>query len=191
MTCFFLPLAVYFAFHIPRPTSFLTVKQTNCFRPCWNQHLSTIQESIDSSYLNPVPFWSKPQEKISNILICGDGDMSYAASIANHCFQLGISMTVSVLEDEITHNQVYEASKTNSELVCQYPHRIMFGVDATQLTHHFPSTLFDRIVFNFPHWKVSLGQNLTLPYLTACTLESTRYVMQPSYPLELCILGKS
>jgi len=62
-------------------------------------------------------------------------------------------MIVSVLEDEITHIRVYEASLTNSIVIRECHHPVVFGVDATKLPTYFPTTLFDRIVFNFPHWK--------------------------------------
>jgi hypothetical protein len=29
----------------------------------------------------------------------------------------------------------------------------LFGINATRLEHHFPNQQFDRIIFNFPHWR--------------------------------------
>lgn len=137
--------------------SFLTVHSYgNLLQPMnryTKMHLTNLQESTDSGCFNPYPSWLTTHEKISNILICGDGDLSYSASIAKDCYNSGISMIVSVLEDENTHNRVYEDSQKNSATIreCHYP--IVFGVDATKLPTHFPATIFDRIVFNFPHWK--------------------------------------
>lgn len=43
-------------------------------------------------------------EIISNILVCGDGDLSFSAEIASELDALGIDLYASVLEDESTHN---------------------------------------------------------------------------------------
>ena len=42
---------------------------------------------------------------IRNILVCGDGDLSYSAEIAPVLDMLGIQLFASVLEDQVTHNQ--------------------------------------------------------------------------------------
>jgi hypothetical protein len=42
---------------------------------------------------------------ISNLLVCGDGDLSYSASIAPHLSQLGIHFIASVLEEQSMHNE--------------------------------------------------------------------------------------
>jgi Domain of unknown function (DUF2431) len=96
----------------------------------------------------------------------GDGDLSYSASIASELTQRGIHLTATVLEDKEQHQQVYERSKQNVEtiiraslynqdhLVSEHDHHsVLFGVDATQLSNTFPSTKFQRITFNFPHWR--------------------------------------
>jgi hypothetical protein len=43
-------------------------------------------------------------ELISNILVCGDGDLSFSAEIASELDALGIDLYASVLEDESAHN---------------------------------------------------------------------------------------
>jgi hypothetical protein len=42
---------------------------------------------------------------IRNILVCGDGDLSYSAEIAPELDMLGIQLYATVLEDEATHNK--------------------------------------------------------------------------------------
>ncbi len=42
---------------------------------------------------------------IRNILVCGDGDLSYSAEIAPELDTLGIELYATVLEDEETHNK--------------------------------------------------------------------------------------
>ena len=41
---------------------------------------------------------------IHNILVCGDGYLSYSAKIAYELDNLGIELFATVLEDENTHN---------------------------------------------------------------------------------------
>jgi hypothetical protein len=100
-------------------------------------------------------------------LVVGDGDLSYSASIASELSQKGIHLTATVWEDQERHRQVYERSTQNvkaiilasidnqdhSVLQQDYCHKILFGVDATQLPLTFPTTKFHRIIFNFPHWR--------------------------------------
>lgn len=44
-------------------------------------------------------------DTIRNILVCGDGDLSYSADIASELDTFGIELYATVLEDEATHNK--------------------------------------------------------------------------------------
>lgn len=48
---------------------------------------------------------------------------------------------------------VYQYSKANTEIIASAGHAPLFGVDATVLSAHFGGATFDRIQFNFPHWR--------------------------------------
>jgi hypothetical protein len=65
---------------------------------------------------------------------------------------------------------VYQHSKENANVIASSGHEVVFGVDATALSTYFggggvdddddrPSiassrrSSFDRVQFNFPHWK--------------------------------------
>jgi len=90
--------------------------------------------------------------RISNILVCGDGDLSYSSSIAP--LWVDINLTATVLESYEDHNKVYKKSHQNYEAITsQQQHKVLFGIDATNLTSYFQSNYFDRVQFNFPHWR--------------------------------------
>lgn len=98
-------------------------------------------------------------------LVVGDGDLSYSASIASDLAQNhNIQLIATVLEEQHVHQKIYHHSLQNTATIIhgadnvekvdpEFRHQVQFGVDATQLLRFFPSTKFDRIVFNFPHWK--------------------------------------
>ena len=58
---------------------------------------------------------------------------------------------------------MYQYSKSNTDIIASSGQKPMFGVDATNLSAYFGDpnnndddeelALFDRIQFNFPHWK--------------------------------------
>ena len=100
------------------------------------------------------------QTCISNLLMCGDGDLSFSAEIAEPLSQCNIQLVATVLEDEKTHRDVYQRSNTNDDRIKSFSkeeegviHEVQYGVDATKLEERFPNTKFDRIRFNFPHWR--------------------------------------
>ena len=102
---------------------------------------------------------------IQSLLVCGDGDLSYSASIAPQLAELEISLTATVLEDQDTHHATYRQSEQHAQTISSYDmHEVRFGINATDLATHFPpsvsndeednsATTFDRIQFNFPHWR--------------------------------------
>jgi len=112
----------------------------------------------DPSFWKPICYTEdsiSSTNTIGNLLICGDGDLSYSASISQTLSQYDIQLTATVLEEEAVHQDVYEHSKLNKNLIQKAGHEVRYGIDATKLDLHFQSgvTTFDRIQFNFPHWK--------------------------------------
>jgi Domain of unknown function (DUF2431) len=88
------------------------------------------------------------------ILVVGDGDLSYSASIASRTAESGGSLIASVLETEQDHTQLYRDSQRHRQTIASLDcHRVLFEMDATQLHRSFPPNCFDRIEFNFPHWR--------------------------------------
>ncbi len=116
------------------------------------------KEDIDSSKWNAVNLSASDPlssgKNISNLLVVGDGDLSFSANIAESLSRCNTKLIATVLEDCKTHQDVYQRSKANEEKILSYEgHQVRFGIDATKLDEFFPNQTFDRIQFNFPHWK--------------------------------------
>ncbi|KAI0847831.1 hypothetical protein F5Y00DRAFT_240551 [Daldinia vernicosa] len=98
-----------------------------------------------------IPF--APEDKI---LLVGDGDLSFAASLVEHHYCADVTATV--------------LEKNLEELVEKYPHvpeniakieaedsKVLYGVDATKMALFVDKKgkdgtgVMDRIIFNFPH----------------------------------------
>lgn len=106
----------------------------------------------DRSLLHRL-FHSAGAEK-ATYLVVGDGDLSYSAQMSSRLDEKGkVHLIASVLEDRATHHSVYRNSQENTEIISGAGQSVCFGIDATQLSSHFPDQLFDRIIFNFPHWR--------------------------------------
>lgn len=74
---------------------------------------TTEQQLVDESALLKWSFLPRERDDtnsngnhiIQNILVCGDGDLSFSADIASQLESLNIRLFASVLEDEATHNK--------------------------------------------------------------------------------------
>ena len=90
----------------------------------------------------------------SNILVCGDGDLSYAAAIAPTFDPAEVRLLATVLESQVHHESTYEKSVSNAREIIAAGHEVQYEVDATRLQEKFGfDTKFDAIRFNFPHWR--------------------------------------
>jgi hypothetical protein len=141
-----------------------------------------------SSYLNessPLQQESSVALKPSNSddgketwLVVGDGDLSYSAWAAQD-LQDNVRLFASVLEDEETHHQVYRNSVSHADSIQASGHSVLFDVDATQLPSRFPAAFFDRIIFNFPHWR-GKANNRYNRVLVNDFLQSAAQVLNPT-----------
>ena len=160
-------------------------------RSCSDSQLE--RDSLFPSYITS----SSDNDKPAVWLVVGDGDLSYSASIAPRLNPDHVQLVSTVLEDETTHQRVYRKSVNNTALICgvdlsdkqsrvekhsgqRRRHKVLFGIDATNLSSHFQAGSLDRIVFNFPHWpgKRNHRRNrlLVQEFLNSCAtvLEPTR-----------------
>ncbi|CAB9519714.1 Domain of unknown function (DUF2431) [Seminavis robusta] len=110
----------------------------------------------------PSEYRLGPESELEpRILVVGDGDLSYSASIASQSSKSDISLVASVLESEAEHARVYRNSQQHIQSISSFPsHHLLFETDATRLHQQFPSDMsFDRIIFNFPHWLGKKSNN--------------------------------
>lgn len=125
---------------------------------------STTASKEDQAEINvadPIGFDDKQPwntlcgEPIESLLVVGDGDLSHSAAIAPLLADLNVKLTATVLEDQETHHATYQQSRQHTETIRSHEHIVQFGINATDLINHFPKgkTTFDRIQFNFPHWR--------------------------------------
>jgi hypothetical protein len=112
-------------------------------------------------------------------LVVGDGDLSYSAWWAAQDLQDNVRLFASILEDEETHQQVYRNSVSHADSIKASGHSVLFDVDATQLPSRFPAVFFDRIIFNFPHWR-GKANNKYNRVLVNDFLQSAAQVINPT-----------
>lgn len=102
------------------------------------------------------------------VLLCGDGDLSFGASISKDLSRKGTHLTATVLEPQEEHHRVYRQSAIHVQQIQHYGHSVRFGIDATRLETYAElqqlAAPYDLIQFHFPHWrgKANTRKNRTL-----------------------------
>jgi len=136
-----------------------------------------------------LPFVMQQQRLISNILVCGDGDLSYSAFIAPTLHKLGIKMTATVLETKEIHTRIYSQSDFNKNIVESFGHTVHFGIDATNLQAYDPIKSYDCVQFNFPHCpgKSNIRRNRLL--LQAFLSSSSIVISEPHGEIHVALFA--
>lgn len=87
-------------------------------------------------------------KNLGNVLLVGEGNLSFAKSIASSSL-FGISaMTASTYESE---RSLSEEGKSNADALKRMGVTVMHNVDATRLENELKPTQFDTIIFQFPN----------------------------------------
>jgi len=90
---------------------------------------------------------------VPSVLVCGDGNFSYALALAQHSAAAGravdITATCFLSGDEL--EATHPAAPDNITALLTIPRvAVHTGVDATSVHERFAHASFDRVVFNFP-----------------------------------------
>jgi hypothetical protein len=118
--------------------------------PLFSSKGEILSQSADNERF---PFCPQDEAK-EHVLVVGDGDLSYSASIAAEMEANSILLVASVLENQQEHERVYRNSRDHAETISSFEsHQVLYQTDATQLHNNFPHNFFKRVEFNFPHWK--------------------------------------
>ncbi|XP_052178959.1 uncharacterized protein At4g26485-like [Diospyros lotus] len=96
--------------------------------------------------------WIRHYSSRHQILLVGEGNFSFAASLAT-AFGSARNMVATSLDSRELVEEKHPSARTNLQLLEQLGCTILHQVDATAMIRdpRLDSKLFDRIVFNFPH----------------------------------------
>ncbi|KAI9247116.1 hypothetical protein EDC94DRAFT_529193 [Helicostylum pulchrum] len=86
------------------------------------------------------------------ILLVGEGNFSFARSLAENYLEEGSENLVATCYDtEKVLYEKYEEAKENVEFVREFGGTVYFEVDATDLSKEVKKNRYTKIIFNFPH----------------------------------------
>ncbi|KAI3769112.1 hypothetical protein L6452_00211 [Arctium lappa] len=107
-----------------------------------NKSTQVIEEAI----------WTKHYSSNHQILLVGEGDFSFALSLAVS-FRSGFNIVASSIDSYDVVIRKYKRAKTNLDRLYKLGARLLYGVDARTMKLHVDLHMrkFDRVVYNFPH----------------------------------------
>ncbi|KAJ9562506.1 hypothetical protein OSB04_007666 [Centaurea solstitialis] len=96
--------------------------------------------------------WAKHYSSNHQILLVGEGDFSFALSLASS-FRSGVNIVASSIDSYDVVVRKYKKAKRNVDRLSQLGAQLLYGVDARTMKLHIDLHMrkFDRIVYNFPH----------------------------------------
>ncbi|KAL6999079.1 25S rRNA (uracil2634-N3)-methyltransferase [Sarracenia purpurea var. burkii] len=108
------------------------------------------EEKVSKIVINEI--WIKHYSSRQKILLVGEGDFSFSASLAV-AFGSAHNMIATSLNSKGFLSRNYKSAMSNIQILRSRGAKVMHDVDATQMANSFlfQGMTFDRIVFNFPH----------------------------------------
>ncbi|KAL9671537.1 hypothetical protein QQ045_009106 [Rhodiola kirilowii] len=96
--------------------------------------------------------WIGPYSSFHRILLVGDGDFSFALSLAKS-FRSAINIVATSIDKHDCLEKKYSNGVQNVRALEDMGGLVLLGIDATKMSQHFflKTQRFDRIVYNFPH----------------------------------------
>ncbi|CAI2162187.1 2964_t:CDS:2 [Funneliformis geosporum] len=104
-----------------------------------------------STFVKPLPPpLYKPEDKI---LLVGEGNFSFANSLATNILYTSHFIIATCLDSEEILNKKYDDAKQHIQSFIEFGGKVIYEVDATQLEKCklLKGKRFDKIIFNFPH----------------------------------------
>ncbi|KAI7896972.1 uncharacterized protein EV154DRAFT_541258 [Mucor mucedo] len=96
----------------------------------------------------------RPQFKSKDkILLIGEGNFSFARSLAENYLEEGSENMVATCYDteKVLYEKYGDEAKDNVELIREYGATVLFEVDATDFPKEVKKNRYHKIIFNFPH----------------------------------------
>ena len=129
--------------------------------------LIDLADDIDLELLRKLYLTDNVSSEECNVLIVGDGDFTFSKGLVSLWPHITAESTLklssSTFHDIATFIQKYhhcDIANTVCRIQTASPsHRVLFGVDATDLSRFSNHHLFDRIIFNFPQTETSKGDH--------------------------------
>ncbi|KAL6999083.1 25S rRNA (uracil2634-N3)-methyltransferase [Sarracenia purpurea var. burkii] len=108
------------------------------------------KKKVSKVVINEI--WMKHYSSCQKILLVGEGDFSFSASLAV-AFGSAHNMIATSLNSQGFLSSNYKSAMSNIQILRSRGAKVMHDVDATQMANSFlfQGMTFDRIVFNFPH----------------------------------------
>ncbi|KAI4388567.1 hypothetical protein MLD38_000884 [Melastoma candidum] len=94
--------------------------------------------------------WIMHYSSKHEILLVGEGDFSFAVSLAE-AFGDATNMVATSLDSRSSVVRKYRQGEKNLETLEEYGCTVLHGVDVNSMDRHLEPKGFDMIVFNFPH----------------------------------------
>jgi len=94
-----------------------------------------------------------PFTEEDSILLIGEGNFSFARSVAELLPSITYKMIATCYDNEIELKEKYNDATENIKAIEDLGGKVLYHIDATKLASlkHFKGKRFDKIVFNFPH----------------------------------------
>ncbi|KAG9294571.1 hypothetical protein G9A89_008050 [Geosiphon pyriformis] len=99
------------------------------------------------------PLLPPPYSSDDSILLIGEGNFSFARSLAEDVLNTGHLITATACDSEKIVYEKYGNASEHIKLLQEFGAKVFFEVDGTQLEKFktLKGKRFDKIVFNFPH----------------------------------------
>ncbi|CAH9052799.1 unnamed protein product [Cuscuta epithymum] len=112
---------------------------------------STLQSSSFVSHDSAEEKWVNKYSSSHKILLVGEGDFSFSASLAAS-FGSAVNIIATSLDSKKTVKREYDKAVHNISMLKAKGCKVLHSVDATAMASHpsLKGLAFDRIVFNFP-----------------------------------------